>query len=167
MAIQIQFRRGTAAEWTAANPILAQAEMGIETDTRAYKIGDGSTSWNSLPYGGIENPRRANYINLNMPGIINPPVTGIARYYPPTNISITKVYASVSQIVYGSNFNFVLKKNGSNTNLGLFITPGSAIMTPINTSIPLLTSDFLTVDVTGSSSSIGLHLKLEFEGYNP
>lgn len=51
--IQLQFRRGTAAEWTTANPILALGELGLETDTRQFKIGDGTTAWNSLAYGGI------------------------------------------------------------------------------------------------------------------
>jgi len=54
MAIQIQFRRGTASEWTSANPILAVGEMGIETDTNLFKIGNGNTAWNSLAYGGIQ-----------------------------------------------------------------------------------------------------------------
>lgn len=53
MAIQIQFRRGTASEWTTANPILAVGEMGLETDTDQFKIGDGTTAWASLAYGGI------------------------------------------------------------------------------------------------------------------
>lgn len=50
MAVRIQFRRGTAAEWTSYNPILYPGEFGHETDTRLFKIGDGSTRWNSLPY---------------------------------------------------------------------------------------------------------------------
>lgn len=54
MAQQIQLRRGSAAQWTAANPILALAEMGVETDTMKFKLGDGSTAWNSLGYGGIK-----------------------------------------------------------------------------------------------------------------
>lgn len=53
MPIQIQFRRGTAAQWTAANPYLAQGELGMETDTYKFKIGTGSTPWNSLSYGGL------------------------------------------------------------------------------------------------------------------
>jgi hypothetical protein len=53
MAVQIQFRRGTASAWTTANPILADGEMGIETDTDQFKIGDGLTAWTSLAYGGI------------------------------------------------------------------------------------------------------------------
>lgn len=54
MAINIQFRRGTASEWTAANPTLAVAEMGVETDTDKFKLGDGATAWTSLGYGGIQ-----------------------------------------------------------------------------------------------------------------
>ena len=57
MAIQIQFRRGTSIEWSntsTANPILAQGEMGIETDTNLFKIGNGILHWNDLPYGGIQ-----------------------------------------------------------------------------------------------------------------
>ena len=53
MPVQIQFRRDTAAAWTAANPTLAAGELGLETDTSFYKIGNGSTAWNSLAYGSI------------------------------------------------------------------------------------------------------------------
>jgi hypothetical protein len=51
MAVTIQVRRDTAAAWTAANPTLAAGELGFETDTTYYKIGTGSTAWNSLAYG--------------------------------------------------------------------------------------------------------------------
>lgn len=54
MAVQIQFRRDTAAAWTAANPVLAAGELGLETDTTYYKIGNGSTAWTSLAYGSIQ-----------------------------------------------------------------------------------------------------------------
>lgn len=50
MAVIIQIRRGTASQWTSANPTLAQGEMGVETDTLKVKIGNGSTAWTSLPY---------------------------------------------------------------------------------------------------------------------
>lgn len=65
-----QFRRGTAAEWQATNPILLAGEIGYERDVNngpdpstdtfdysdpafgsgAIKIGDGVTRWNELPY---------------------------------------------------------------------------------------------------------------------
>ena len=50
MASIIQLRRDTAANWTSNDPILAQGEIGYETDTNQYKIGDGSTAWSSLSY---------------------------------------------------------------------------------------------------------------------
>jgi hypothetical protein len=46
----IQHRRGTAAEWTSANPTLAAGEIGFETDTGKSKTGDGTTAWTSLAY---------------------------------------------------------------------------------------------------------------------
>ena len=53
MAINIQLRRGTAEEWSTVNPVLALAEMCIETDTDLFKIGNGIDVWNDLPYGGL------------------------------------------------------------------------------------------------------------------
>jgi hypothetical protein len=50
MASIIQIRRDTAANWTSANPILAQGELGLETDTLKVKAGDGSTAWTSASY---------------------------------------------------------------------------------------------------------------------
>jgi hypothetical protein len=46
----IQLRRGTAAQWAGANPILASGETGVETDTGKHKLGDGNTDWAALPY---------------------------------------------------------------------------------------------------------------------
>jgi hypothetical protein len=54
MAIQLQIRRDTAAQWTALNPTLAQGEFGEETDTGKLKIGTGTTAWVSLEYFGGE-----------------------------------------------------------------------------------------------------------------
>ena len=50
MANRIQLRRGSATQWSNANPTLAQGELGIELDTGRIKIGDGVTAWNSLRY---------------------------------------------------------------------------------------------------------------------
>ena len=50
--ITIKLRRGTAAQWTAQNPVLAEGEVGLETDTRKFKAGDGTTAWTGLLYYG-------------------------------------------------------------------------------------------------------------------
>lgn len=46
----IKFRRGTASQWTTADPVLASGEPGFETDTGRQKVGDGTTAWADLPY---------------------------------------------------------------------------------------------------------------------
>lgn len=51
MATKIQLRRGTAAAWAAANPILSQGEPGFETDTGFLKYGNGVLGWSALAYG--------------------------------------------------------------------------------------------------------------------
>lgn len=52
MAKQIQLRRDTASNWTSFNPLLVEGELGIETDTKKYKLGDGVSLWADLGYAG-------------------------------------------------------------------------------------------------------------------
>lgn len=49
----IQHRQGSSEEWTSVNPILHSGEIGYEHTTsgpRRFKMGDGVTHWNDLPY---------------------------------------------------------------------------------------------------------------------
>lgn len=46
----IQIKRGSSDEWTAANPILAIGELGLETDTNKLKAGNGINRWDDLSY---------------------------------------------------------------------------------------------------------------------
>ncbi len=57
MYAKLRPRRSTATEWSAINPVLMEGEMGVEypdtgvgTGLCKFKIGDGYTQWNSLPY---------------------------------------------------------------------------------------------------------------------
>lgn len=50
MIQRMQQRRGLASQWTASNPILAAAELGVEVDTGQFKIGDGVQTWTELNY---------------------------------------------------------------------------------------------------------------------
>lgn len=49
---RIQIRNDLAANWTQKDPVLLKGEMGVETDTRKIKIGDGTSSWSALEYFG-------------------------------------------------------------------------------------------------------------------
>lgn len=55
MALRWQVKRDTAAQWTANNPLLAEGEFGVETESIGtsalkIKIGDGIALWNELSY---------------------------------------------------------------------------------------------------------------------
>jgi hypothetical protein len=54
MATRMQQRRGTAAQWISTNagagPVLNAGEIGWESDTNKFKIGDGVNNWTSLDY---------------------------------------------------------------------------------------------------------------------
>lgn len=47
---RMQQRRDTAANWTDEDPVLASGEIGVETGTWRFKVGDGVSSWTELPY---------------------------------------------------------------------------------------------------------------------
>jgi plastocyanin len=59
MPVQIQLRNDTASNWTTANPVLALGEFGLERNTGQFKVGDGTSTWNALQYGGIIGPTGA------------------------------------------------------------------------------------------------------------
>jgi len=70
MALKIQLRRDIAANWTANNPLLLNGEVGIETDTLKFKIGNGTQRWNSLTNYAFK-PGQANGVaTLNSDGKI-------------------------------------------------------------------------------------------------
>ena len=50
MAVRFQLRGGTSTEWSNANPILLPVEIGVETDTKKIKIGNGVDTWSNLLY---------------------------------------------------------------------------------------------------------------------
>lgn len=48
--LQLQMRRGVSGTWTSNDPVLLAGELGYETDTGFWKVGDGSTAWSALTY---------------------------------------------------------------------------------------------------------------------
>jgi len=86
---KIQLRRDTAANWTTANPTLSAGELGFETDTGKFKLGNGSTIWASLGYASVIPGAIANadvsataaiaYSKLNLAGnIVNADISSSA-----------------------------------------------------------------------------------------
>jgi len=90
----IQVRRGTSAQWSAANDglsaVLSAGEWGYDTSTKRYKIGDGVTAWNDLPWASIR-PTEEDISGSNGIGVdINCCSTGV----PVLNISVTGIQSS-------------------------------------------------------------------------
>lgn len=56
MAVLMQQTGDTAANWASNNPVLASRQLGVETDTGKFKIGDGVTHWTTLGYAGGSAP---------------------------------------------------------------------------------------------------------------
>lgn len=53
---RFKVRGQSAADWTSGNEVLLDRELGLETDTRKFKFGDGVTAWNSLAYASSPVP---------------------------------------------------------------------------------------------------------------
>ena len=49
----VQVRRDTGSNWTSVDPILADGEPGLETDTNRTKIGNGISTWSQLGYQNV------------------------------------------------------------------------------------------------------------------
>ena len=50
LIVRVCHAYATSAQWSNANPVLMSGEMGVESDTQKYKIGDGVTRWSNLSY---------------------------------------------------------------------------------------------------------------------
>lgn len=51
---RILLRNDVATAWSTTNPVLMKGEIGIETDTNKFKIGDGVKAWSALSYVGTD-----------------------------------------------------------------------------------------------------------------
>ena len=106
MSQRIQIRRDTSLNWTSVDPILAQAELGYETDSGLMKVGDGTNVWSALAYygavvsGSVDHGILAGLSDDDHPQYFNT-TRGDDRYYTETEIDYTLTTLSgniVSQI---------------------------------------------------------------------
>jgi len=110
---RFKLRNGTAAEWTAANPTLLQGEIGVETDTRKYKIGDGSTAWAGLSYY-IDGVAVRGQCSKMDSGTIDITTQGS---YISTGLTATLDSGTAYQMVLGTGDAFGLKNDSGGTKL--------------------------------------------------
>lgn len=106
-------RNGSAAQWTATNPILLEGEMGIETDTRKYKVGNGVSAWTALPYY-IEGVLARGQASKMTSGTISIVTAGT---YQSTGLTATFDSATDYQVALGTSDAFGLKNDSGATKL--------------------------------------------------
>jgi hypothetical protein len=106
---KIQLRRGTAAEWTTANPVLGSGEPGFETDTGLIKIGDGTKTWTALSYTNVN----VSYAPINSPVFVGNPTAPT----PPVDDNDTSI--ATSAFVIGQAYDGVMGSDIAATTPGV------------------------------------------------
>ena len=150
MATRMQQRRGTAAQWISTNsgngPILNAGEIGYETDTNKFKIGDGTNHWVDLAYflditalgGSLDE-----YIPLTQKGAANGVATlnssGLLDSSQIPNVDEITQDAINSALVGGDGITKTYDDAGNTITLDVDITSGDGLK---------IASNKLTVDAT-------------------
>lgn len=126
----IQVRRDTAANWTSVNPTLAAGEIGYESNTGLFKIGDGSTAWASLGYSAVTTTSTSTLTNKTL---TSPEETWSVSPTAATGTMNIDVVTSAA-VLWTSNtsanwvFNF---RGNSTTTLSSILPVGSAVTVAI------------------------------------
>lgn len=116
----IQVRRDTAANWTSANTTLASGEIGYETDTGKFKIGDGS-AWSALGYFSLGANTFTGTQNLGGNLLTQPKL----QAYRETSTAPTISSGTLTLDLSSSNF-FAVSLNAAITTLTISNTPSSS-----------------------------------------
>ena len=113
---RIRLRRDTAANWTSVNPVLGDGEMGIETDSRRFKIGNGTSAWSALVYYIEGTPVRGQASKMN-----DGTITGLAQgVYKTTGLTAIFDSTSAFGMTLGTTDTFGLKNTSGATQLMRF-----------------------------------------------
>jgi hypothetical protein len=118
---RIKLRRDTAANWTAANPVLVAGEVGYETDTKQAKIGNGSSAWSALEYAPLNRNPILQSIQLLTTGGNADTAGELAWNADDQTLDIAKGGGTVLQV--GQEMSFLVHNDTANT-----ITEGTGVM---------------------------------------
>lgn len=115
---RVRVRRGTAAAWTAANPVLALGEIAAETDTLRIKVGTGTATWTSLPY---YSPAEADLVRGQVSRMTTGTIDIVTQgVYVSTGLAGTFDTATASGMTLGTVNTFAIKNTSGSTKLMQF-----------------------------------------------
>ena len=105
----IQVRRGSTSDWAVGSIVLSAGEWGLDTTTGRYKIGDGTTAWNSLTYAatlpgditgtsgiGLSKGTNGSTIAISVTGI---PSSSITDFNDAVDARVTAGSVSANQVM--------------------------------------------------------------------
>lgn len=156
MATRMQQRRGTASQWTAADPVLGAGEIGFETDTGEFRVGDGVSLWSELsPFKNIVDlgGNLDDYIPLTLIGA-NDGVAGLdsTGQVSAANLSYVGTYVDAIKAILDGDIATAEADAISNAN----IYTDSAILTEVgnrNTAIDTAKTEALTAAQTAQANA--------------
>ena len=161
MATQIQIRRDTGGNWYGNNTVLASGELAYETDHKRLKIGDGTTSYNSIDY--IHDPTVTAYLEKieKMSSNVNINDTG-------TNANIAVAIAGTQELSIseygiklktGDRVNSILDEDNftsdSDTSLATQQSIKAYVDSGVAPSIKILSSN-VTIQDSGSNANVSI-----------
>ena len=162
----IQLRRGLAATWTSTNPVLAAGEMGLETDTRKMKVGNGTSPWNSLNYSikQVDNilidSNTISSLNLNGDIILSPNGSGDVKVADANLVVGGDIYSQTSKKIATEDYVDAVKQG-----LDLKASVRAASVSSITLSglqtvdgVELAVGDRVLVKNQGSSAENGIYV---------
>ena len=157
--VQIQQRIDTSSNWTSAGTtVLLSGEIGWESDTKKYKIGDGSTAWSSLAYApGSGGYTAGNGVSISASNVIS--ASAIALSTIQTAANETAMLALTTQegdvVVRSDQSKTYMKNNGTAGSMADFTelaTPTDAV-TSVNGNTGAITADQLAAAIESATDS--------------
>jgi hypothetical protein len=142
MATKIQLRRDSAADWSILNVILSEGEVGFETDTNKFKIGNGSSVWSELEYFGGE---------IDLSGYLT--ISSASSSY------LTQASASSTYLTQVEGSEYLTQSSASST----YLTQASAsstYLTEVSLSTTFLNKEDSSVNTATASASVVRNITL-------
>lgn len=173
MAVAIQLRRGTSAQWTSTNPVLLEGEIGVELDTNLYKIGDGATAWNSLPYKPLRAIDEAEVILMNDQATPSVPASGHLKVYSKSiagRMLLRQLgpsgIATPLQPSFFQNYIAMINPNTTTTvtSIGFALTTVGTISHPTVTELYGFMANFITAGTALATAGTGSSLLIFLRG---
>ena len=156
--VQIQQRIDTASNWTTANPTLLSGEVGWESDTKKYKIGDGSTAWASLAYApGSGGYTAGTGVSISASNVITASAVALSQVFTAANQTAhLALTTQEGDIVVRSDENKSYVRNSGSasdmTDYTLLATPTDAVLS-VNGNTGAITAAQLAAAIESATDS--------------